>query len=225
MPVASSKNDDELILAAALSAILGKTIVLKSNVPQLQLQQAIRPVCLFNQHALSLAYAPVEIADTPDNEAFIKLNVKVRGTSTTFLCEIQTNATVDTLKPLIYKRAGIPCNEQILTHRGQEIDDGHELSEYGIQNLSTILVVRSRHVNADDILVLDESSWDRGYDYDFTNVDDKGKTFKRGGIRIQSTVWLETACYKCCRQIQRGSLARLEKLSWRMGSVLSWHRS
>ena len=185
MPLGSSTNDDEVILAAAVSAILGKTVVLKSNVSQLQLQQAIRLVCLFNQHVLSLAYAPVEMADKPYNEAFIKLNVKVFGTSTTFLCEIQPNATVDTLKQFIYERAGISCNEQNLTHRGQEIDDGHELSEYGIQNLSTIVVKSVRNFNIDDVLVLDASSWDRGYDYDFTNIDDKGKTFMRGGIQYR----------------------------------------
>ncbi len=50
---------------------------------------------------------------------------------------------------------GILCNKQNLIYCGQEIDEGHLLSEYGIEDSSEICGVRLRAVNADDILVLD----------------------------------------------------------------------
>lgn len=77
------------------------------------------------------------------------------------------------------------CDKQNLIYCGQEIDDGHLLSEYGIQDSSTILVVRLRSHNANDILVLDNKSRDPQYDYDFTHVQDKDERFYRGGIEYR----------------------------------------
>jgi hypothetical protein len=40
-------------------------------------------------------------------------------------------------------------------------------------------------MNTDDLLVLDKDSLDQPYDYDFTNIDDKGKRFTRGGVEYR----------------------------------------
>jgi hypothetical protein len=46
------------------------------------------------------------------------------------------------------------------------------LNEYGIENASEISLVRLRAMNANDLLVKDDNSWDISYDYDFTNIND-----------------------------------------------------
>ena len=53
------------------------------------------------------------------------------------------------------KRKAYLCNKQNLIYRGREIDEGHLLSEYDIEDSSVICVVRLRAMNADDLLVLD----------------------------------------------------------------------
>ena len=181
MSAQSSTNDNEQILAAALSAILGKEILPESGVPQ-QNQQSVSKVSLFNQHLTSLAYGPVGISDPANSGTFLKLYITILATGTTISCEMERDALVDQLKQFVYAQADIPCNVQNLIHCGREIDEGHRLSEYDIQSLSTIFVVRLRACNANDLLVMESASWDSHYDYDFTNVDDHGTRFTRGGF-------------------------------------------
>ena len=46
-------------------------------------------------------------------------------------------------------------NKQNLIYCGQEIDEGHLLNEYDIQDSSVICVVRLRAINPNDLLMLD----------------------------------------------------------------------
>jgi hypothetical protein len=177
-------NDSELLLAAALSTILGKEILSESSVPQ-QSQQNISKVSLFDQHLTSFVYGKVGTDDSTNNESLMTLYITIFATKTTFPCVIERDASVDKLKRIIYEKEGILCNKQNLIYCGQEIDEGHLLNEYGIGDSSEISVVRLRAINADDLLVLDKDSWDQHYDYDFTNIDDKGKRFTRGGVEYR----------------------------------------
>jgi hypothetical protein len=179
-----STTDNEQILAAALSTILGKEILPESSVPQ-QSQQYISKVSLFDQHLTSFVYGKVGIDDTTSNKLFLTLNITILATQNTFPCIIERDATVDKLKQIIYEKEGILCNKQNLIYCGHEIDEGHLLSEYDIEDSGEIFVVRLRAMNSDDLLVLDPKSWDKHYDYDFTNIDDKGKIFTRGGIQYR----------------------------------------
>ncbi|CAF4896749.1 unnamed protein product, partial [Rotaria sp. Silwood1] len=103
----------------------------------------------------------------------------------TFPVTIECDASVDKLKQIIYEKADILRNKQNLIYCGQEIDEGHLLSEYNIQDSSQITVVRLRAMNSDDLLVLDKSALDTTYDYDFTNINDNGKKFIRGGVEYR----------------------------------------
>jgi hypothetical protein len=181
MSAGTSTNDNELLLAAALSTILGKEILSESNVSQ-QSQQNISKVSLFDQHLTSFVYGKVGIDDSTSNESLMTLYLTILATKTTFPCVIERDASVDKLKQIIYDKEGILCHKQNLIYCGQEIDEGHLLSEYDIRDSSEICVVRLRAINSDDLLVLDKNSWDQRYDYDFTNMDDKGKRFTRGGV-------------------------------------------
>jgi len=184
MLASTSTNDDELILAAALSTILGKEILSESSVSQ-QSQRNISKVSLFDQHLTSFIYGKVGTDDSTNNESLMTLYITIFATKTTFPCVIERDASVDKLKRIIYEKEDILCNKQNLIYCGQEIDEGHLLNEYGIGDSSEISVVRLRAINADDLLVLDKDSWDQHYDYDFTNIDDKGKRFTRGSVEYR----------------------------------------
>jgi len=184
MFASSSINDNEKVLAAALSTILGKEILPASNAPQ-QSQRNISKVSLFDQHLTSFVYGKVGKDDTNNNESLITLHITILAKQTTFPCLIERDASVDKLKQIIYEKEGILCNKQNLIYRGQEIDEGHLLNEYEIQDSDVICVVRLRAMNANDLLVLDPNSWDQQYDYDFTNIDDTGTRFTRGGVEYR----------------------------------------
>jgi hypothetical protein len=142
-------------------------------------------VSLFDQHLTSFVYGKVGIGTSNNNKSLMTLYITILATKTTFPCVIEREASVDKLKQIIYEKEGIFCNKQNLIYCGQEIDEGHLLSEYDIRDSSEISVVRLRAMNANDILVLDRSSWDQRYDYDFTNIDDKGKRFTRAGVEYR----------------------------------------
>ncbi|CAF2071290.1 unnamed protein product [Rotaria magnacalcarata] len=156
MSIGSSTDDNEQVLAAALSAILGKSILAESSVSE-QSQQHISKISIFDQHLACFIYGKVGQHDTNSDESFMTLYITILATKTT---------------------------KQNLIHCGQEIDEGHLLSEYDIQDSSQITVVRLRSTDT-DLLVLDKNSLDSKYDYDFTNINDNGKTFTRGSIEYR----------------------------------------
>ncbi|CAF3824293.1 unnamed protein product [Rotaria sp. Silwood1] len=180
----SSTDDNEQILAAAFSAILGKEILPESNVPP-QTQQHVNKISIFDQHLTCFVYGKVGQQDTNKDESFITIYITILATKTTFPVTIECDASVDKLKQIIYEKADILRNKQNLIYCGQEIDEGHLLSEYNIQDSSQITVVRLRAMNSDDLLVLDKSALDTTYDYDFTNINDNGKKFIRGGVEYR----------------------------------------
>ena len=184
MSMYTSGDNNGQLLAAALSAILGKEILTESSVPT-HSQQHRSKVSLFDQHLTSFVYTNVDDHGSSGNQSLITLNVTILATKTTHPFVIEREASVDQLKLMIYNKEGIPCNKQNLIYCGQEIDEGHLLSEYGIGDGSVINVVRLRAINSNDLLVLDDDSRDPMYDYDFTNIDDRGKTFHRGGVEYR----------------------------------------
>ncbi len=62
------------------------------------------------------------------------LHITVLATETTFSCVIKRDASVDKLNQIIYEKEDILCNKKTLIYCGQEIDEGHLLSEYGIED-------------------------------------------------------------------------------------------
>ena len=94
MSADSFTNGNEVLLAAALSAILGKEILTESTIPQ-QSQQSISKVSLFNQHLTSFVYGKVDTDDKTNNESFMTLHITILATQTTFLCPIERDASVN----------------------------------------------------------------------------------------------------------------------------------
>ena len=70
MSASTITNDNELLLAAALSTILGKEILPESNVPK-QSQQHINKVSLFDQYLTCFVYGKVAIDDSANNQSLM----------------------------------------------------------------------------------------------------------------------------------------------------------
>jgi hypothetical protein len=86
MSTSTSTNDNELLLAAALSAILGKEILSESSVPQ-QSQQGISKVSLFDQHLTSFVYGKTDINNSTSNELLMTLQINILAKKKTSLCD------------------------------------------------------------------------------------------------------------------------------------------
>lgn len=124
------------------------------------------------------------------------LQITVLSTKSTFSCATEYDASVDKLKKYIYEKTGILCTKQNLIYCGQETDEGHLLSEYGIQDSHQISLVRWKAMNSDDLLALDKDSLDPAYDYDFTNVNDAGQRLTRGSLEYRRPCgWKRYAIY------------------------------
>ncbi|CAI2164657.1 15922_t:CDS:2 [Funneliformis geosporum] len=77
--------------------------------------------------------------------------------------------TTNQLKLAIQEKNGTPTNQQRLIFAGKQLEDGRTLGSYNIQNESTIhLLIRLK-----------------GFNYDFTNKNDNGKTFVRGNCEYK----------------------------------------
>ncbi|XP_003391726.1 PREDICTED: uncharacterized protein LOC100640900 [Amphimedon queenslandica] len=120
-------------------------------------------------------------------EKFIMTVKFLNGQSYKF--QVDPRATVYALKWSIFKSKGFDeysqydVNNIVLTFEGTELnDDDQLLTDYGIQYMSTVTAaVKLRGGAGPDIFVLNEEFMDPGYDFDFTDIDDSGTEFKRGG--------------------------------------------
>jgi len=182
-----TQNDGDL-LTAAMSAVIG--IHLESSA---KCSESPNKISLFDHHDKTYSYGQVgditsvpidpitwttkDIKKSTGNE--FEIYVKTL-TGKTITCYIDPNATIANFKSVIQDKEGIPSDQQRMIHAGKQLEDDRRLSDYRIHDNSTVHLVLRLRGGAPPIL--DSSSIDPRYDYDFTNLTDENKNFTRGGM-------------------------------------------
>jgi len=116
-----------------------------------------------------------------DNKVNNYLNVKTL-TGKTKEISYDRNDNILKLKKKIQDLEGIPISQQILVFNGIRLEDDKSVLDYNIMNQSTIhLVLKFKGSDLTEYH-LPYNLFDPIHNYDFTNVNDKGKTFMRGGL-------------------------------------------
>jgi len=94
-------------------------------------------LCEYGIEASSTVYLVTQLGSFCDMNIFVaRLNDK------TISFEVQSYETIEKIKAKIQERKGIPADQQHLTFHDIQLEDGHRLSDYGIQHKS-ILRLRS----------------------------------------------------------------------------------
>jgi hypothetical protein len=199
-------QNNERLLAAAMSAIIGITVLPSTLNPN-----SSNKISLFDYHHKT--YLSGQVGDTSsvaedtiiqmtDDMKKVSLTSVAKGlpghtknaqqmpdksfqiyvktlTGKTVTLAVVPSDTIEEIKDLVQDAEGIPFDEQHIIYAGKCLKDGKILSDYEIQSNSTLqLVLR---LLGGHQAILDPSTTDPRYDYDFTNLKDENQAFARGG--------------------------------------------
>ena len=121
----------------------------------------------------------------PTGEEFLVIVKNIVGKSTTlsFNATLATTSVRD-LKKAIQAKDAIPVSNQRLLFASEPLEEDHRsLASYNLHNEAVVyLVIRTETSGiASEVYHIDPNLLHPSYDYDFTNINDAGHSYRRGG--------------------------------------------
>ncbi|XP_002158040.1 uncharacterized protein LOC100206592 [Hydra vulgaris] len=194
MAVAIHSNNDQDLLTAAISSLIGISLSSPTDY-----KDSMPKVSLFDCHNQTYSYGKVG-STSPDSQIHPDSQLATKATKNieeikkgrteflifvktisgkTLTCLIDQNSTVLDVKKIIEAKTSIPCSQQRLIFAGKQLENERKTSDYSIKKEDTIHLIQN--LRGGGLQFLDPSSLDPRYNYDFTNVTDENKIFTRGG--------------------------------------------
>ncbi|XP_002170157.3 uncharacterized protein LOC100200953 [Hydra vulgaris] len=179
------QNDQDL-LTAAMSAIMCVPLASPTDC-----SGSMPKVSLFDFHDKTYSYGRVGSASSDPIAQSTETAKNIEGRNEiviyvktlfghTLTYHINQETTVSDLKSIMESKEKIPSIQQRLIFNGKQLENTIKLVDHNIQHESTLhLVLR---LQGESPSILDPSSLDPSFDYDFTNIKDANITFMRGGV-------------------------------------------
>ncbi|CAF3008069.1 unnamed protein product, partial [Rotaria sp. Silwood2] len=82
---------------------------------------------------------------------------------------------------MIQEKENFPPDQQRLMFAGKQLEDGRQLSDCRMYEKCVVHLILRLRGGSESLAILDPSSVDPHFDYDFTNINDENKKFTRGG--------------------------------------------
>ncbi|CAG8474506.1 966_t:CDS:1 [Diversispora eburnea] len=184
----TTSKDIDLLNAAFSAIIKGEIFISKKEFQERQNRHdgiIYQQVDLHSFHKFNLVGGIVDQEMQTFHPSRPLLYVKTL-TGRTLTIEFKENDTIANLKLKIQDMEGILPEDQRLIFAGKQIyDDYKTFADCKIKREDTLHLVLRLRGGGCVLSYLDPDFLDPKYHYDFTNIDDKGKTYIRGNIQYQ----------------------------------------